>query len=69
VVFTLGFDDSKTTGGESPDLNMLQMIANDPNSPVAFSSRVNGHAYIASDPNSVGLAFQQIKSEILRLAR
>ena len=69
VIFTLGFDDSKTTGGESPDLNMLQMIANDPNSPVSFSSRVNGHAYIASNPTSVGLAFQQIKSEILRLAQ
>jgi hypothetical protein len=26
-------------------------------------------AYIATDPSSVGLAFQQIKSEILRLAQ
>jgi Flp pilus assembly protein TadG len=69
VIFTLGFDDSKITGGEAPDLNMLQLIANDPNSPAPFSNRVNGHAYIASDPNSVGLAFQQIRSQILRLAQ
>jgi Flp pilus assembly protein TadG len=69
VVFTLGFDDSKITGGESPDLKMLQMIANDPNSPVSFSTRMNGRAYIAADVNAVGMALQQIKSQILRLSQ
>lgn len=69
VIFTIGFDDSATTGGEKPDLNMLQLIANDPNSPAAFSKRVNGRAFLASDINAVGTAFEQIKSEILRLSQ
>jgi len=69
VIFTLGFDDSKIGGAEAPDLKMLQLIANDPNSPVPFSNRVNGRAYYAADVNAVGLALQEIQSEILRLSQ
>jgi hypothetical protein len=48
---------------------MLQLIANDPNSPAQFSTRVNGKAYLAGDVNAVGTAFEQIRSEILRLSQ
>jgi Flp pilus assembly protein TadG len=67
VIFTIGFDDS--VNGEHPDLKMLQLIANDSNSPAQFSTRVNGKAYLAGDINAVGTAFEQIKSEILRLSQ
>ena len=66
VIFTIGFDDSSS---EQPDLKMLQLIANDPNSPAQFSTRVNGKAYLAGDVNAVGTAFEQIRSEILRLSQ
>jgi hypothetical protein len=69
IIFTLGFDDHAITGGEPPDLNMLKLMANDPNSPVAFSNRINGRAYIAADVNAVGMALQQIRSQILRLSQ
>jgi hypothetical protein len=39
VIFTLGFDNGKIGGYEAPDCKMLQLIANDPNSPVPFSSQ------------------------------
>jgi hypothetical protein len=67
VIFTIGFDDG--VGGEHPDLKMLQLIANDVNSPAPFSTRVNGKAYLAGDVNAVGTAFEQIRSEILRLSQ
>jgi hypothetical protein len=66
VIFTIGFDDS---ANEKPDLKMLQLIANDPNSPARFATRVNGKAYLAADVNAVGTAFEQIRSEILRLSQ
>jgi hypothetical protein len=68
VIFTIGFDHS-ASGGEAPDMSLLQMIANDPASPVPFSSRVKGQAFRATDPNAVDSAFQQIASQILRLAQ
>jgi hypothetical protein len=68
VIYTIGFDHHQD-GGEAPDLALLQLIANDPASPVPFSSRINGQAFLASDTNAVGQAFQQIASEILRLSR
>ena len=68
VIFTIGFDHS-STGGEAPDMTLLQMIANDPLSPVSFSSRINGQAFRAADPNAVDAAFQQIASQILRLSQ
>jgi hypothetical protein len=67
VIFTIGFDDS--VGGEHPDLKMLQLIANDPSSPAQFTTRVNGKAYLAGDVNAVGMAFEQIRSQILRLSQ
>lgn len=66
VIFTIGFDDSAS---EKPDLKMLQLIANDQNSPAPFATRVNGRAYLAADINAVGTAFEQIRSEILRLSQ
>ena len=68
VIFTIGFDHS-AGGGEAPDMNLLQMIANDPLSPVVFSTRIKGQAFRAADNNAVDAAFQQIASEILRLSR
>jgi Flp pilus assembly protein TadG len=68
VIFTIGFN-HPTTNIEPPDMTLLQLIANDPNSPVSFSNRINGQAFLASDANAVGAAFQQIASVILRLAR
>jgi len=68
VIFTIGFDHS-ASGGEAPDLTLLQMIANDPAAPVSFSGRIKGQAFLAKDPNAVGAAFQQIASEILRLSK
>jgi hypothetical protein len=67
VIFTIGFDHHQD-GGEAPDLTLLQLIANDPTSPVPFSNRINGQAFLASDANAVGTALQQIRSEILRLS-
>jgi hypothetical protein len=69
IIFTVGFDDSNLGGGEAPDLKMLQLIANDPNSPVPFSTRMNGRAYYAADVNAVGMALMQIRSQILRLSQ
>ncbi|HMD72159.1 MAG TPA: TadE/TadG family protein [Bryobacteraceae bacterium] len=66
VIFTIGFSHDAS---DLPDMNLLQIVANDPASPVPYSSRVNGKAYLASDPNSVASAFTQIESEILRLAK
>jgi hypothetical protein len=68
VIFTIGFDHS-ASGGEAPDMTLLQMIANDPASPVSFSTRVKGQAFLAKDPNAVDNAFQQIASQILRLSQ
>jgi len=68
VIFTIGFNHPQT-GSESPDMTLLQLIANDPASKVAFSTRINGQAFEASDVNAVGAAFQQISSQILRLSR
>jgi Flp pilus assembly protein TadG len=68
VIFTIGFDHS-ASGGEAPDMTLLKMIANDASSTVKFSTRVSGKAYNAKDPGAVDAAFQQIRSEILRLAR
>jgi len=50
-------------------MTLLQIIANDANAPVSFSSRIKGQAFLASDANAVDAAFQQIASEILRLSR
>lgn len=50
-------------------MKLLQMVANDPLSPVPFSTRMRGEAFYAADPNAVSLAFQQIASEILRLSQ
>jgi Flp pilus assembly protein TadG len=66
VIFTIGFQHA---GSEPPDLNLLQMIANDPSSPVSFSSRVKGQAFLAADNNAVDNAFQMIASQILRLSQ
>jgi Flp pilus assembly protein TadG len=69
VIFTIGFDHSPT---DHPDMNLLQIIANDAAAPVSISNRpdrVHGKAYLASDANAVNAAFQQIASEILRLSR
>ncbi|HUI57001.1 MAG TPA: VWA domain-containing protein [Bryobacteraceae bacterium] len=66
VIFTIGFAHK---ADDMPDMTLLQMIANDPAAPVAFSSRINGQAFLAADPNAVGAAFQQIASEILRLSK
>jgi Flp pilus assembly protein TadG len=68
VIFTIGFDHS-SGGGESPDMTLLQMIANDPASPVSFSTRVKGQAFLAKDQNAVDNAFTQIASQILRLSQ
>ncbi len=68
VIFTIGFDHS-SGGGEAPDMTLLQMIANDPQSPVSFSTRVKGQAFQAKDKNAVDNAFQQISSQILRLSQ
>jgi Flp pilus assembly protein TadG len=68
VIFTIGFDHS-ASGGEAPDMSLLQLIANDPASPAPFSARVKGQAFRAADPNAVDAAFQQIASQILRLAQ
>jgi len=68
VIFTIGFN-HPTSNVESPDMALLQMIANDPSSPVPFSNRINGQAFLATDADSIGAAFQQISSEILRLSR
>jgi len=66
VIFTIGFSHK---ADDLPDMTLLKLIANDPTSPVSFSSRINGQAFQASDANAVGNAFQQIASEILRLSR
>ena len=66
VIFTIGFNHNPS---DAPDMNLLKIIANDPSSPVPFSTRIKGQAYSASDANAVDAAFQQIASEILRLAR
>uniref|UniRef100_Q01XW3 von Willebrand factor, type A n=1 Tax=Solibacter usitatus (strain Ellin6076) TaxID=234267 RepID=Q01XW3_SOLUE len=66
VIFTIGFE---STASDLPDMKLLQLIANDPSSPAPFSTRVQGKAYNAKDPNAVDAAFQQIRSEILRLSR
>jgi hypothetical protein len=66
VIFTIGFNHDPT---DPPDMTLLQIIANDPLSPVPFSSRIKGQAFSASDSNAVDAAFQQIASEILRLSR
>jgi Flp pilus assembly protein TadG len=66
VIFTIGFEHP---GYEAPDMNLLQMIANDPSSPVSFSTRVKGQAFLAKDPNAVDNAFSQIASQILRLSQ
>ncbi len=66
VIFTIGFNHDPT---DAPDMNLLKIIANDPSSPVPFSTRIKGQAYSATDANAVDAAFQQIASEILRLAR
>jgi Flp pilus assembly protein TadG len=68
VIFTIGYDHSGGVG-ERPDMTLLQMIANDPSSPVSFSGRVKGQAFHASDNNAVKSAFQQITSQILRLSQ
>ncbi len=68
VIFTVGFN-HPTSNIESPDMVLLQMIANDPSSPVPFSNRINGQAFLASDAGAIGAAFQQIEAEILRLSR
>jgi hypothetical protein len=68
VIFTIGFDHS-SGGGEPPDMTLLKMIANDPSSPVSFSTRVKGQAFYAKDPNAVDNAFTQIASQILRLSQ
>ena len=68
IIFTIGFDHS-AGGGEAPDMVLLKLIANDPLSPVAFSTRIKGQAFRAADSNAVDAAFQQIASEILRLSR
>jgi Flp pilus assembly protein TadG len=68
VIFTIGFDHSGGTI-EPPDMTLLKMIANDPSSPVSFSSRVKGQAFRATDPNAVDNAFSQIASQILRLSQ
>jgi hypothetical protein len=68
VIFTIGFDHS-AGGGEAPDMEMLKMIANDPQSKAPFSTRIKGQAFRAADNNAVDAAFQQIASEILRLSR
>lgn len=66
VIFTIGFSHE---ADDLPDMNLLEMIANDPASPVQFTSRINGKAFLAADPNSVQSAFTQIESEILRLSK
>jgi Flp pilus assembly protein TadG len=66
VIFTIGFVSNPS---DPPDMTLLKIIANDPTAPVSFSNRMHGTAYRATDPNAVDLAFQQIASEILRLAR
>jgi Flp pilus assembly protein TadG len=68
VIFTIGYDHS-AGGGEAPDMTLLKMIANDPTSPVSFSSRVKGQAFRAADNNALDNAFQQIASQILRLSQ
>jgi hypothetical protein len=65
VIFTIGYSHDS----EPPDLTLLQIIANDPLSPVSFSNRIKGQAFLAKDPNAVDAAFQQIASEILRLSQ
>jgi Flp pilus assembly protein TadG len=67
VIFTIGFNSGKAD--DQPDMTLLQMIANDPTSPVSFSNRINGQAFYAKDPNAVDNAFQQISSQILRLSQ
>jgi Flp pilus assembly protein TadG len=67
VIFTIGFN-HPTKNIEPVDMTLLQIIANDPSSPVPFSNRINGKAYLASDTGAVSAAFQQISSQILRLA-
>jgi Flp pilus assembly protein TadG len=66
VIFAIGF---LSSSADPPDMELLRMIANDPTAKVSFSDRVKGQAFKASDPNTVDMAFQQIASEILRLAR
>jgi Flp pilus assembly protein TadG len=66
VIFTIGFNHNPS---DPPDMTLLQIVANDPAAPVSFSSRIHGTAYLATDANTVDMAFQQIASEILRLAR
>jgi len=68
VIFTIGFDHSGP-GIEAPDLVLLQMIANDPSSPVKFSNVVKGKAYLSSSADAVGQAFSEIASAILRLSQ
>jgi Flp pilus assembly protein TadG len=69
VIFTIGFNHSSDGISEAPDMKLLQMIANDPASPVSFSNRVKGQAFQAKDPNAVDNAFSQITSQILRLSQ
>ena len=67
IIFTIGFDHSSS---DRPDMTLLQMIANDPNSPISFApNRIKGQSFYASDPNAVDNAFQQISSQILRLSQ
>jgi hypothetical protein len=67
IIYTIGF---ASTATDLPDMKLLQMIANDPLSPVPFcTTRPRGEAFYAKDPNAVSIAFQQIASEILRLSQ
>ena len=66
VIFTLGFSHD---AADLPDMNLLQIIANDPASAVPFSKRINGQAFLASTTGAVQDAFNQISAEILRLSR
>jgi Flp pilus assembly protein TadG len=65
IIFTIGFDSG---GNDKPDMQLLKIIANDVSSPVSFSS-INGQSFYAADPNAADIAFQQIRSEILRLSQ
>jgi len=51
--------------GTGVDMNFLQQVANDPNSPTFNPAKPVGLAVLANDPASLEPVFQQIATQIL----
>lgn len=66
VIYVIGFDHDAT---QPMDQVLMQIIANDKNAPVSLTTRTNGQYYNAASADAVNQAFQQIASQILRLAQ